>query len=316
MKKKKIVIALGGNALGNNAEEQLELVQNTADAIVDLIEHGHTVIIGHGNGPQVGMINQAMEFSAENGGETPSMPFPECGAMSQGYIGYHLQQAIQKELKEREIDREVASVITQVVVDPKDPAFNSPTKPIGSFMTKEEADEAAKDTGWLFKEDAGRGWRRVVASPEPQRIVELNVIKQMVDKDVVVISAGGGGIPVIEKDDDSLEGVDAVIDKDKTCALLAADLDADVLIILTAVDYVYVNFNKSDQRRLEEVTVEEMEQHIKEGQFAKGSMLPKVEACLRFVRSKGKKEAIITSLEKAGLAATGEIGTRIIADRG
>ncbi|MBO5227447.1 MAG: carbamate kinase [Lachnospiraceae bacterium] len=311
MKGKKIVIALGGNALGNNAEEQLKLVENTAVAIVDLVEHGHTVIIGHGNGPQVGMINQAMEFSAVNGGDTPAMPFPECGAMSQGYIGYHLQQALRKELGDRGIDREVASVITQVVVDPDDKAFLEPTKPIGNFLTKEEADKQAAETGYIFKEDAGRGYRRVVASPSPKKIVELKVIAEMVDKNMVVISAGGGGIPVIEKEDGSLEGVDAVIDKDKTCAKLAADLDADVLVILTAVDYVYINFNKPNQKRLEEVSIEEMDQYIKEGHFAKGSMLPKVEACINFVAGGKKREAIITSLEKAGEASKGKVGTRI-----
>lgn len=310
MKGKKIVIALGGNALGNDAREQLRLVKNTAGAIADLIESGHTVIIGHGNGPQVGIINQAMEFSAVNGGDTPEMPFPECGAMSQGYIGYHLQQAVQKELKRRNIDRDVASVITQVVVNPEDKAFSEPTKPIGVFFSKEKADELAKETGYKFKEDSGRGWRRVVPSPEPQKIVELNVINNLVKNDTVVISAGGGGIPVVEKNG-SFEGVPAVIDKDKTCAKLAEDLDADMLIILTAVDYVYVNFNKPDQKKLEDVSVEEMSGYIKEGQFAKGSMLPKVEACLRFVESGGKKEAIITSLEKAGQAVRGNVGTRM-----
>ncbi len=312
MKGKKIVIALGGNALGSSAREQLKLVENTAVAIVDLIEHGHTVIVGHGNGPQVGMINQAMEFSAVNGGDTPVMPFPECGAMSQGYIGYHLQQAIRKELGERGIDKEVASVITQVVVDPNDKAFLEPTKPIGSFLTEEEAKRQADETGYIFKEDAGRGYRRVVASPKPRKIVELKVIAEMVDKNMIVISAGGGGIPVVEKEDGSFEGVDAVIDKDKTCAKLAADLNADLLIILTAVDYVYINFNKPEQRRLEEVSIEEMEQYLKEGHFAKGSMLPKVEACLSFVAGGKNREAIITSLENAGEASKGKIGTRIL----
>lgn len=308
---KKIVLALGGNALGNNAKEQLELVKHTAKTIVDLIEQGHKVIIGHGNGPQVGMINKAMEFSASQGGDTPNMPFPECGAMSQGYIGYHLQQAIQKELKDRNIKREVASIITQVVVDSEDQAFQEPTKPIGAFLTKEEADRIAGETGYVFKEDSGRGYRRVVASPEPQKIVELSVIQQMVDKDIIVIAGGGGGIPVIEKNGD-LEGVPSVIDKDKTCAKLAIDLDADMLIVLTAVDYVFVDFNKPTQKKLENVSIEEASQYIKDGQFAKGSMLPKVEACLRFVQASNNKEAIITSLEKAGLATTGQIGTKFI----
>ncbi|MBQ9765965.1 MAG: carbamate kinase [Lachnospiraceae bacterium] len=308
---KKIVIALGGNALGNSAEEQLRLVKNTANAIVDLIEDGNTVIIGHGNGPQVGMINKAMEFSAVNGGDTPNMPFPECGAMSQGYIGYHLQQALREELKARNIDREVASVITQVVVDPEDKAFLEPTKPIGAFLSEEEAKKMAAETGYLYKQDSGRGYRRVVASPAPLKIVEINVIANMVEEDMVVISAGGGGIPVIEKEDGSLEGIAAVIDKDKTCAKLADDLDADLFIILTAVDYVYINYNKPDEQKLEKVSLETMKKYIKEGHFAKGSMLPKVEACLQFVENGKNREAIITSLEKAGEATTGSVGTRI-----
>ncbi len=313
MEGKKIVLALGGNALGNTAEEQLKLVENTAKIIVDLIVKGHKVIIGHGNGPQVGMINLAMEHSAVKGGGTPPMPFPECGAMSQGYIGYHLQQAIQQELRFRGMKKEVACIVTQVVVDPKDPAFERPTKPIGAFVTKEEADRISEEKGYLFMEDAGRGYRRVVPSPKPQRIVELNVIRKLVEEDVIVITVGGGGIPVIEKKDD-LEGVAAVIDKDKSCARLAQDLDADILMILTAVDRVYIHFNKPNQKALEKITLDEAKEYILEGHFAKGSMLPKVEACMEFVASNPKREALITSLEKADLALMGETGTRIVAN--
>ncbi len=312
MESKKIVLALGGNALGNNAEEQLELVKNTAKTVVDLISQGHKVVIGHGNGPQVGMINLAMEHSATQGGGTPAMPFPECGAMSQGYIGYHLQQAVQQELKARGIVKEVACLVTQVVVDPADPAFAKPTKPIGAFMSKEEADKIAAEKGYVFVEDAGRGYRRVVPSPQPKRIVELNVVNKLVEDDVVVITVGGGGIPVVETEN-GLQGTAAVIDKDKSCARLAQDLGADMLMILTAVDRVCINFNKPDQKALAEINLADCAQYISEGHFAPGSMLPKVEACMQFVESAPGREALITSLEKAGLAMTGETGTKIIA---
>lgn len=311
MESKKIVLALGGNALGNTAEEQLELVKNTAKTVVDLISQGHKVVIGHGNGPQVGMINSAMEHSAAQGGGTPAMPFPECGSMSQGYIGYHLQQAVQKELKSRGIQKEVACLVTQVVVDPADPAFKKPTKPIGSFMTKEEADKIASEKGYVFTEDTGRGYRRVVPSPQPERIVELNVISRLVEDGVVVITVGGGGIPVVETES-GLRGIAAVIDKDKSCARLAEDLGADMLIILTAVERVCINFNKPGQKALSQMNLEECAQYILEGHFAPGSMLPKVEACMQFVKSAKGREALITSLEKAGLAMTGETGTRIV----
>jgi carbamate kinase len=302
MESKKIVLALGGNALGNNAKEQLRLVKHTANTVVDLISQGHKVVIGHGNGPQVGMINLAMESTA--------MPFPECGAMSQGYIGYHLQQAVGQELKKRGIKKEVACLVTQVVVDPTDEAFKKPTKPIGSFMTKEEADLISAEKGYVFVEDAGRGYRRVVASPQPKRIVELDIVSKLVEEDVVVITVGGGGIPVIETED-GLQGTPAVIDKDKSCARLAADLNADMLLILTAVDRVCINFNKPDQKELAELTPAEAKQYISEGQFAAGSMLPKVEACMSFVEESDGREALITSLEKAGMAMTGDTGTRI-----
>lgn len=308
--KKRLVIALGGNALGNNSEEQLRLVRKTAKNIVDLIEEGMTVIIGHGNGPQVGMINLAMDYAATHGASTAAMPFPECGAMSQGYIGYHLEQSIKQELENRNIKREVACVITEVIVNKNDPAFTHPSKPIGLFYSKEEADEIAQEKGYQFVEDAGRGYRRVVPSPIPQEIVELNAIKQLIAHDDVVITVGGGGIPVI-KTDEGMEGIDAVIDKDKSSAKLAQDLQAEMLVILTAVEQVFINYNEPNQKALEQVTVQEMEQYIQEGHFAPGSMLPKVEACLDFVKNTPNGTAIITSLEKAKDALLGKTGTKI-----
>lgn len=308
---KRIVVALGGNALGNTPEEQLELVRHTAKTIVDLAQEGYEVIVGHGNGPQVGMINLAMEFSCTKGGNTPYMPFPECGAMSQGYIGYHLQQAIQQELKVRGVDKECAAIVTQVVVDANDPGFAKPTKPVGSFYTKEEADKIAAEKGFTFVEDAGRGYRRVVPSPIPQRIVELKVVEQLVKAGDIVITVGGGGIPVVETEQ-GLKGVAAVIDKDRSSALLAQSIGADMLIILTAVDRVCINYNKPDQKELPTMTLEEAEKYIEEKQFAPGSMLPKVQSCMEFVKNNTHGgTALITSLQKAKVALQGETGTII-----
>ena len=308
---KRIVVALGGNALGNTPEEQLDLVRHTAKTIVDLAQDGYEVIVGHGNGPQVGMINLAMEFSCTKGGNTPYMPFPECGAMSQGYIGYHLQQAIQHELKTRGVDKECAAIVTQVVVDANDPGFAKPTKPVGSFYTKEEADKIAAEKGFTFVEDAGRGYRRVVPSPIPQRIVELKVVEQLVKAGDIVITVGGGGIPVVETEQ-GLKGVAAVIDKDRSSALLAQSIGADMLIILTAVDRVCINYNKPDQKELPTMTLEEAEKYIEEKQFAPGSMLPKVQSCMEFVKNNTHGgTALITSLQKAKVALQGETGTII-----
>ena len=308
---KRIVVALGGNALGNTPEEQLELVRHTAKTIVDLAQDGYEVIVGHGNGPQVGMINLAMEFSCTKGGNTPYMPFPECGAMSQGYIGYHLQQAIQHELKTLGVDKECAAIVTQVVVDANDPGFAKPTKPVGSFYTKEEADKIAAEKGFTFVEDAGRGYRRVVPSPIPQRIVELKVVEQLVKAGDIVITVGGGGIPVVETEQ-GLKGVAAVIDKDRSSALLAQSIGADMLIILTAVDRVCINYNKPDQKELPTMTLEEAEKYIEEKQFAPGSMLPKVQSCMEFVKNNTHGgTALITSLQKAKVALQGETGTII-----
>lgn len=308
--KKTIVVALGGNALGNTPEEQLVLAKKTAKTIVDLVKDGNSVIVTHGNGPQVGMINLAMEYSSEHGGQTAKMPFAECGAMSQGYIGYHLQQSIKEELRERNIDKSVSTVITQVLVDSSDEAFKNPTKPIGSFYTKEASEKISKETGYTFIEDAGRGYRRVVPSPSPINIIEINTIKELVNSGEIVITIGGGGIPVIDKKGD-LIGVDAVIDKDRSSACLANLLDADVLLILTAVPNVSINFNKPNQEVLKELTVEQAKKYIKEGQFAKGSMLPKIEACISFLEKNTNSEAIIASLEQASEAVKKESGTII-----
>ena len=306
--RKRIVIALGGNALGNSPEEQLELVKTTAKSIVDLVQAGNYVIVTHGNGPQVGMINLAMEVSHQEL-ESPDMPFAECGAMSQGYIGYHLQQSIQKELVKRGMRRNCLTVITQVEVDKEDDAFKRPTKPIGSFYTKEEADKLAEEKGYAMKEDAGRGYRRVVPSPAPKKIVEIRTIKNLLNKGNIVIACGGGGIPVI-KYRNGYKGVDAVIDKDRTSARLALDLKADMLLILTAVDQVYINYNEENEQKIHKMTVKEAKEFIKEKEFSEGSMLPKVEACIEFA-SKSNGYAVITSLKKAKLALEGKTGTVI-----
>ena len=306
--RKKIVIALGGNALGNSPSEQLELVKTTAKSIVDLVEAGNYVIVTHGNGPQVGMINLAMEVSHQET-ESPEMPFAECGAMSQGYIGYHLQQSIQKELVKRGMRRNCLTVITQVEVDKEDPAFKNPTKPIGTFYTKEEADKISLEKGYIMKEDAGRGYRRVVASPVPKKIVEIRTIKDLLKKGNIVIACGGGGIPVI-KYRNGYKGIDAVIDKDCTSARLALDLKADILLILTAVDQVYINFNEENEQKIQKMTIAEAKEFMKAKEFKEGSMLPKVEASIEFA-SKSKGYAMITSLKKAKLALEGKAGTII-----
>ena len=308
----KIVIALGGNALGKNPSEQLLLLSKVAKIIVKLVKDGNKIVLTHGNGPQVGQIALAMEYSSNSGVKTPSMPFPECGSMSQGYIGYQLQQSIQDELENQGIVKNCATLITQVLVDPNDSAFQNPTKPIGMFYSKEEAMKIEKEKGYQFVEDSGRGYRRVVPSPMPIDIIEKNVIKQLVDNDNIVIAVGGGGIPVIKTDSiELLEGVEAVIDKDRSGALLAREIDADILLILTAVDKVYLNYNTENEIALDKLTVEEAESYIEDGHFAKGSMLPKVEACIDFVRDSDKRQAIISSLEKAGEAIKGNTGTVI-----
>ena len=305
----KVVVALGGNALGKSPEEQLKLVKNTASSLIGLIAAGNQVVISHGNGPQVGAINLGMNFAAEHG-KTAAFPFPECGAMSQGYIGYHLQQSLENELHHRWMNKSVATIVTQIAVDPNDPAFENPSKPVGDFYTNEQADEIAKEKGYTFKEDAGRGYRQVVPSPLPMKIMELDSIKTLIDADKLVIAGGGGGVPVIITDK-GLEGVPAVIDKDRSSALLADKVDADKLIILTAVDHVYVNYGKPDEKALKTLNVAEAQKYMKEGQFAAGSMLPKIEACLSFVEGHPEREALITSLDGLDDALAGKVGTVI-----
>ena len=307
---KRIVIALGGNALGNTATEQLALVSNTAKAIVDLIAEGNEVVIAHGNGPQVGMINLGLSTAAEAGAIKADMPFPECGAMSEGYIGYHLQQAIGNELASRGMTKPVATIVTQTVVSEDDPAFQNPTKPVGAFYDKETADRIAAEKGYTMVEDAGRGYRQVVPSPKPFDIVEAESIKALFNAGHVVIAVGGGGIPVIRKDG-KLYGTPAVIDKDFGSELLAELLDADVLVILTSVEKVAINFNKPDQKGLDDLTPAQAKVYMDENQFAKGSMLPKVQAAVKFAESKAGRTALITLLEKAKDGIAGKTGTRI-----
>ena len=308
---KRIVIALGGNALGNNLPEQAIAVQNTARAIVDLLEQGNEVVVVHGNGPQVGMIANAMtELTRSDPEKYIPCPLSVCGAMSQGYIGYDLQNALREEMECRGINHGVTTVLTQVEVDQNDPAFANPTKPIGSFMTLEEAEDLKANRGYDFVEDAGRGYRRVVASPKPKRIVELDTIECLVDHDHVVVCCGGGGIPVIQTGvHNHLKGAAAVIDKDFAAELLAESLDADYLVILTAVEKVAVNFGKPDQLWLDELTPAEAREYIGQGQFAPGSMLPKVEACVKFAESKPGRNALITLLDRAADGIAGKTGT-------
>ena len=305
---KRIVIALGGNALGNTPYEQLALVRETAKPIVDLIEQGNEVVIAHGNGPQVGMINLGMATAAEAKAIKSDMPFPECGAMSQGYIGYHLQNAIGNELAARGMKKDVATVVTQVLVDENDPAFQNPTKPVGAFYDKQTAERIAKEKGYTMVEDAGRGYRQVVPSPKPIDVIEKNTVNALIKDGCVVITVGGGGIPVIRKDG-KLYGTPAVIDKDFASAKLAELVHADALVILTAVDRVAINWGKPNQQSLDEMSVENAEKYCAEGHFAPGSMLPKVKAAISFAKAGGT--AIIASLENAGKAVRGESGTVI-----
>lgn len=312
----KIVLALGGNALqkdskDKSAEGQLQTCRETAVSVANLIEDGHSVSIVHGNGPQVGQILASIEAAHKVNNENPLFPFDVVGAFSEGYIGYHLQNSIREELLKRGIKKSVDTIVTQVIVDKNDSGFKNPTKPIGSFYSKEEAEKLERENGYVMKEDAGRGYRRVVASPKPIDIVEKEAIKTMVDNGFVVIACGGGGIPVIEEGE-RLAGVPAVIDKDFAAEKLSEILNADALLILTAVDKVCVNFNKPNQMALDEINLETVDKYIEEGQFAPGSMLPKVEACKKFVQSGDDKIAIISSLSKAREALRGEAGTRII----
>ena len=309
MEKKKVVIALGGNALGKDIEEQKEAVANTAKVIVDLAQQGLDIIVTHGNGPQVGMIQNAMDNLIVSGENYKQIPLPTSVAMSQGYIGIDLQNAIKYELFSRGIDGKVSTILSQVEVDPADPAFENPTKPIGRFMTKEEADENEAN-GIRCMEDAGRGYRIVVASPMPMKIRELETIKTLVNAGHIVITCGGGGIPVVSKNG-KLVGVNAVIDKDNASSLLAAELGADHLVILTGVEKVAINWGKPNLEWLSDLTVEQAKEYIAQEQFAKGSMLPKVEAAVRFAESGEGRHALITLLEKAAEGIAGETGTVI-----
>ncbi|HBL4794922.1 TPA: carbamate kinase [Listeria monocytogenes] len=309
----KIVVALGGNAILSSdasAEAQQSALEKTAEYLVQFIENGDDLIISHGNGPQVGnlMLQQHAGASEKN----PAMPLDTCVAMTQGSIGYWMQNALDKAFLKNGLDKVAVSLITQVVVDKDDPAFKKPTKPIGPFLTKEEAEKEMAETGAIFLEDAGRGYRKVVPSPRPLSIKEHQIIKQLVDSGVVTISAGGGGVSVVENGLD-LSGVETVIDKDFASEKLAELISADLLVILTGVENVYINYNQPNQKKLERVTVSELEKYIDEKQFAAGSMLPKIEAATAFVKERPNAKAIITSLENIGAMLEHGAGTVIIA---
>ncbi|WP_377863542.1 carbamate kinase [Bacillus sp. R86525] len=311
MKRKKIVVALGGNAIQSGdatAQAQQEALERTAEQLTKIMENDVDIVIAHGNGPQVGNILLQQKVAETE--KTPAMPLDTCGAMSQGMIGYWMENAIEKALKKRKIKKDVATVITRVIVDEKDEAFENPTKPIGPFYTEEEARKLMEETKAVFKEDAGRGWRRVVPSPKPVSIHEHKIINSLVEDGDIVIAVGGGGIPVIESEE-GLKGTEAVIDKDFAAQKLAELVDADTLVILTAVDHVYLNFNKTNQKKLEAVTVDELEQYIRDNQFAVGSMLPKIQAAINFANTDPKRKTIITSLEKVYEALEENTGTII-----
>jgi carbamate kinase len=310
---KRIVLALGGNALGDNLHEQMIAVQSAAKAIADLVEDGFDLVITHGNGPQVGMINLAMETARKADKHIYYIPMSVCVAMSQGYIGYDIQNALRKELMDRGVAKPVATIVTQTLVDENDPAFANPTKPIGAFYTKDEA-EGMMRSGCAMMEDAGRGWRRVVASPRPIGIVESATIRALLEAGHIPVAAGGGGIPVKMTDDRRLEGISAVVDKDFASSKLAEELDAHMLIILTSVEKVAINFGKPEQKWLDNMSTAIAERYIAEGHFAPGSMLPKVEAALSFVKSGAGRKAMITMLSKARDGLSGKTGTIISED--
>ncbi len=308
----RIMIALGGNALGNTPAEQKERIAAACPALVDLIEQGNEIIVSHGNGPQVGMIALAFDAASRVDKKVPEMPLAECIAMSQGYIGYHLQKGILMELRRRHMPWQVATVVTQVVVDENDPAFQNPTKPIGAFYDEETARRMMNaDPNLKMKEDAGRGWRRLVPSPKPKEIVEDQSIRGLLEREFIVIACGGGGVPVVRDERGELRGVAAVIDKDFASAKLAEAVGADCLIILTAVEHVCIGWGTAEERELASMSVEEATAYIRAGEFAAGSMLPKVEAAVAFARSGSGRRAIIAALEKAPEAVRGQSGTTI-----
>lgn len=311
--KKLAVVAIGGNAMNRpgekpTAENMFKNIKSTASYLADMIEMDYDIIITHGNGPQVGNLLLQQDIAKDT---IPPFPMDVLGAMTQGYLGYMITQELKNVLKERKIERDVATVVTQIVVDKNDPGFQNPTKPVGPFYNEEDAKKMMDEKGWIFKEDAGRGWRRVVPSPIPLDAIEKNTIKDLVENDVIVIAGGGGGIPVIINENGEIKGVEAVIDKDRASALLAKELNADEFIILTAVEKVYLNFNKPEQKALDTITIKEAEKYIEEGHFAKGSMLPKIEACVSFAKDSGKA-ALITDMEKLKDALEGKTGTKII----
>lgn len=306
----KIVIALGGNALGYEPEEQRQAVKAVGALLAELKVQGKKLLIGHGNGPQVGMIKLAMEEGRKRNDRVPNMPLPECGAMSQGYIGYHIQNAILNALELKNETGSAVSVVTQVVVSKDDPAFLNPSKPVGGFYCREEAEQLRKQ-GIEMREDAGRGYRQVVPSPKPVRILEIQTIRSLFELGIIVIGGGGGGIPVIEKNG-QYEGIPAVIDKDFTSAVMADSLDADLLCILTAVDQVAIHFGKPNQKNLRQLSIAEAENYIAAGEFAKGSMLPKVEAGIQFLKKKAGRKVLISSLARAKEALAGKTGTWMI----
>lgn len=309
---KRIVVALGGNALGNNPQEQIEKVQQAAVSLVSLIEQGNEIIVGHGNGPQVGMISLAFEEARKVNEKIPVVDLPECTAMSQGYISFHLQSAIDREMRKRGMPYHTATVVTEVEVDKYAPEFQNPTKPIGLFYTKEEAEAIQKENpSFAMVEDSGRGYRRVVPSPQPKDIIEKEAIVDLLDKEYVVIACGGGGVPVVDDGKGGYQGVAAVIDKDFASTKLAEVVDADYLMVLTAVDQVAIHFNTPQQKNLTQMSLAEVDQYIEEGHFAAGSMLPKIQAARDFVAGKEGRKAIIGSLEKAAQAISGKSGTII-----
>jgi len=294
----KIVIAFGGNALGNNPKEQQALIKKAVKNIVPLVKEGHQIIIGHGNGPQVGVINLAFEDSYENK-DIPYMPFPECTAMSQGYIGYHLQKGLRDVLEEEGLEKKIVTIVTQVVVDKNDPSFKNPTKPVGPFYSKKMAEKLMAESGEKYIEDAGRGWRKVVASPKPLEIVEIETIRELLKSDHIIIAGGGGGVPIYKQNE--AKGASAVIDKDLVSSLMASKLDADMLIILTNIRQAELNYGTDAATKIGSISVDEALKYIEEGHFAKGSMLPKIEAAIKFVNETGKKAIItdLTNLENA-----------------
>ncbi|MCK5867174.1 MAG: carbamate kinase [Mycoplasmataceae bacterium] len=305
----KIVLALGGNALGSTPSEQKEIVKKTAKVIVDLYLENNDIVIVHGNGPQVGWINNSFMNAFKEGVSKEILPFPECGAMSQGYIGYHIQNAIQNEFIKRNENGKVISLVSQMVVNKNDQGFKNPTKPIGDFMTETEAKKLAKDNGWIVKEDAGRGWRRVIASPKPIEMPSLDIVKTLINDRTITIVGGGGGIPVIKGNE--IVGVDAVIDKDFTASFIAKSINAEKFVILTAVDQIKLNFGKDSEESLSEVNLVDLDKYISDEQFAPGSMLPKILATIDFVKE-SNKPAFIGKLEQAALIVKGEAGTKII----